>query len=253
MQTSSVAAINWPLTTSTTSALYALLMIAGLVASTLIWQRTRQSRQVPVIVYVGALIGAVVGAKLGYLLCEAPFIPRDQNFWPNLLIGRTILGGLFGGYFGVEWGKHFTDYRRPTGDIFALATPLGIALGRVGCMIHGCCPGRRCDDAWYAVKGVDGLARLPASTIEMLFQLVALAVLAFLYRQKKFRGQLFHLYLMAYALFRILNETLRETPRILAGVTTYQLLAGGLFLFAFAKFRQRMKPSVSEAAANSNP
>lgn len=239
MLTTSIAAINWPLTTSTTSAIYAMLMIAGLVASTLIWQRTRQSRQVPALVYVGALIGAVLGAKLGYLLCEAPFIPRDENLWPNLLIGRTILGGLFGGYLGVEWGKHISGYMRPTGDIFALATPLGIAMGRIGCMIHGCCPGRRCDETWYSVQGVDGLTRLPASTIEMLFQLVALSVLAFLYRRQKFPGQLFHLYLMAYALFRIMNEALRETPRIPIGVTTYQLLAGGLFLFAFARFRKR--------------
>ena len=49
---------------------------------------------------------------------------------------------LLGGYLGVEIAKRFLRYPGTTGDWFALVVPLSIMLGRVGCILHGCCSGR---------------------------------------------------------------------------------------------------------------
>ena len=58
-----------------------------------------------------------------------------------------MLGALLGGYAGVEIAKKAIGYSAPTGDWFAIVAPVGIALGRVGCLRHGCCTGVVCSPA----------------------------------------------------------------------------------------------------------
>lgn len=216
-------------------------MILGFAASAWIWSRTTRGRSVPALVFMGGIIGAVLGAKLAYLLAEGWMAWGAPGFWPNLLVGRTILGGLLGGYAGVEWGKAQMRYAAPTGDLFALATPLGIALGRVGCWLQGCCLGRVCEPAWYAMTDGQGHSRLPASLMEAGFNLLFLLVAAVLYRRRALPGQLFHLYLMAYGLFRFGHEFFRDTPRILGPLSPYHILALCVLTLGAWRYWQRQR------------
>ena len=74
-----------------------------------------------------------------------------------------------GGYVSVEIAKRFLRYHSATGDWFALIVPLGIMLGRVGCILHGCCLGRACDASWFTMNDTVGVARWPAALVELLF------------------------------------------------------------------------------------
>ena len=56
--------------------------------------------------------------------------------------GKTIEGGLAGGYLAVVCMKRYLGIVRPTGDLFALAVPAGEAIGRIACFISGCCYGK---------------------------------------------------------------------------------------------------------------
>jgi len=224
---------------------YGLMMLVGVIASAVMWKRIARDRPELVMVYAGALVGALVGAKLGFIIAELPFHFGEQDFLFQALIGRTILGGLLGGYFGAEWAKRLIGYQQATGDWFAVIVPLALAFGRVGCFLHGCCRGVTCEPAWYTMTDVQGLARWPAPLVEMLFNFGALLCLGILYRIGAGRGQLFHLYLIAYGLFRIAHEPLRDTPRFSIGggwtVTTYQLLAAVLVMFATGRFVVRWR------------
>ncbi len=53
-----------------------------------------------------------------------------------------MLGGLLGGYADVEWTKHLVGHKQSTVDVFALIIPVGLFLGRLGCLAHGFCQGR---------------------------------------------------------------------------------------------------------------
>ena len=59
--------------------------------------------------------------------------------WVIWATGKTVLGALLGGYLGVEVAKKCTGYSKATGDWFALIVPVGIAVGRIGCLMQGCC------------------------------------------------------------------------------------------------------------------
>jgi hypothetical protein len=52
---------------------------------------------------------------------------------------------LPGGCGGVELGKRVVGYTATTGDRFAVIAPVSIVSGRVGCLLHGCCLGRACE------------------------------------------------------------------------------------------------------------
>lgn len=223
---------------------YMILMAVGLGISAWIWSGRFRHKPEMVIVYAAGLLGALIGAKLGYIVAELPFYWNDPAFWQHALVGRTIVGALLGGYLGVEIGKKLAGYTEPTGDVFALAVPIGIALGRIGCMLHGCCRGIVCREAWWwTAAGPDGLPRWPAPMVEFTFNIAAALILLILYRvqRPRGRGQLFHLYLIAYALFRIAHEPMRDTPRLPGGVSTYQVLAVVLLLFAYWRFRGRQQ------------
>lgn len=81
-------------------------------------------------VMAAGLIGGLAGANLIQLLATS-------------LPGKTIEGGIAGGWLAVIWMKRRLGITRPTGDLFALAIPAGEAIGRIACFVGGCCYGRR--------------------------------------------------------------------------------------------------------------
>jgi phosphatidylglycerol:prolipoprotein diacylglycerol transferase len=78
----------------------------------------------------------------------------------------------------VEIAKKFTGYEKATGDLFAIVAPIGIILGRIGCLLHGCCLGRVCEPHWWTLTDANGLSRWPAVPAEIAFNAVAVITFA---------------------------------------------------------------------------
>lgn len=224
---------------------YAILMWVGIAGGAWLWGRRFRAQPQLVAVYLAAVVGALLGAKLGFVAAEWPFIRGDADRWRQVLHGKTILGALFGGYLGVEAGKKLMGYRRPTGDFFAVVVPLGLVLGRLGCVAHGCCPGVVCEASWWTATDAAGFSRWPTAWVELIFNASAAALLLVFSRWRIFRGrgQLFHVYLIAYAVFRIVHEPMRATARYgwgdAGGVSPYQVLAAALLIFSGWRFVRR--------------
>lgn len=176
-------------------------------------------------IYLAALAGAFFGAKVVYFCAEGYLHFGAPDMWPQLATGKSILGGLLGGYAAVEGVKRLTGYSFLTGDWFALIVPVGISLGRVGCWLNGCCQGIKCPPGWYTVQDATGHVRWPAVPSEIIFNLLAMITILCLRRANKLPGQHFHLYLIGYGAFRFLHEFLRDEPRILGPLTGYQIAA----------------------------
>jgi phosphatidylglycerol:prolipoprotein diacylglycerol transferase len=237
------------------STAYGWLMLAGIFVSLALWSRVARRDSRLVLIYIAALAGAFLGAKLVYLGAEGWLHWRDPDRWLQLATGKSILGGLLGGYAAVEIAKHFLGYRSATGDWFAIIAPLGIMLGRVGCVLHGCCLGRACEPSWFTMNDAYGVARWPAALVELLFNALALATILLLRQRKILPGQHFHLYLIAYGLFRFAHEFLRATPQIVGPISGYQIAALAVVALGMAGFFSRRRATRGgqiEIVANGN-
>src|SRR5437763_210806 len=144
------------------STAYGWFMLAAIFVSVFFWARLARRDDRLMLVYVAALAGAFLGAKVVYVLAEGWMHWGDANRWTSLATGKSITGALLGGYAAVEVAKKMAGYRGVTGDWFAIITPPAIILGRVGCVLQGCCLGRSCRTAWYSVRDFEGVSRWPA-------------------------------------------------------------------------------------------
>jgi phosphatidylglycerol:prolipoprotein diacylglycerol transferase len=225
---------------------YGFLMLAGIFVSVILWSRVARRDERLVLIYVAALAGAFLGAKIVYLAAEGWLHWHDSDRWTVLATGKSITGALLGGYAAVEAAKRLVGYKESTGDWFALIAPLGIMLGRVGCILHGCCLGEICAPAWFTMNDAAGAARWPAALMELLFNAFMLGVVLLLRWRKILPGQHFHIYLMAYGLFRCLHEFLRDTPRVLGPFSGYQIAALAVAVLGAVGFFRRQRPPMRQ-------
>jgi prolipoprotein diacylglyceryltransferase len=193
----------------------------------------------------GGLVGGAVGMRLAGLLRS---IDPGQN--PPVALAwqygvKSVLGGLAGAYAGVLVGKRLVGYRVRTGDVFAPAVALGMAVGRIGCLLTEP-PGRPTTLPWgvtmtagqiAATPGCDicvpGVPMHPSFVYEIVFHLVAFALLLTLRSRVTAPGELLTLYLAGYATFRFGVEFVRANEVVAAGLTRGQwfLLAVTPLLF----------------------
>ena len=223
------------------SSAYSWLLLVAIAASLFTWTRLARRDHRLVLIYVAALLSAFIGAKLVYVLAEGWLDWPMPDRWLRLATGKSVLGALLGGYAGVELAKHALGHRAATGDLFALVAPLGIAIGRVGCLLHGCCLGERCAPAWWTLRDTQGVARWPAVPLELAFNIAAIVIFLLLRRRGKMRGQHFHLYLIAYGTFRFAHEWMRVTPKIAGVLSGYQLAALACVALGVWGFRRRAR------------
>lgn len=220
-------------------------MLAGIGVSIFLWRRMARRDERLLLVYIGGLCGAFLGAKIVYILAEGWLHFGADDIWLQLATGKTITGALLGGYAGVELCKKLTHYPAATGDRFAIIAPVGIIFGRFGCLLHGCCLGNVCDPAWYSLKDAAGVDRWPAVPVEILFNVLFLALIfGWLRPRRVLSGQHFHVYLIAYGLFRFAHEAVRATPKILGPLSGYQLACVAMIALGVARFWQRRQPNV---------
>jgi prolipoprotein diacylglyceryltransferase len=196
------------------------------------------------------LFAAVIGALIGAFLCELPadllgwaWRPDDAPKDALPLGGRTVLGGLLGGWLTVELVKWRTGIHGATGDRFALPLAIALTFGRLGCASAGCCGGQECH-AWWAWH-----ERFPVQFIEAAFHGSAAIILALAAWRKIACGQRLAIYLTFYALLRFTLEEWRGNPAILFGLSWYQFLALAVFALAGGTWLRRRRTIRNLSAA----
>ena len=214
-----------------------------------------------------AVAGGLVGGALGM---RAAGLLRDPGALLHVPLGallqdgaKSILGGLTGAYVGVLVGKRLIGYRERTGDAFAPAVALGMAVGRIGCLLTEP-PGRPTSLPWAVHLTPQQVAAIPDCTgcgpgvglhpsfaYEIVFQLVAFGVLLALRRRVTTPGALLTFYLAAYAVFRFGVEFTRDNEVVLAGLTRGQwflLVMAPLLLWRTAVLVRRERAPAARAA-----
>lgn len=166
---------------------------------------------------VGFLSGTF-GAKISQLIFQGASF--DAFFRPELG-GRAVFGGVLFGWLGVEIAKRIMGIKRSLGDAFALALPVGEGIGRIGCLINGCCYGRECKGLPWAIFQHEAW-RHP-SQIYSFIGCAAIASVVFVLREKpQWKDKLFMLYLGLFGLARFIVEFFREPSFGFFGLSVMQ-------------------------------
>src|SRR5215469_891237 len=163
----------------------------------------------------GAAMGALVGGKVLYWFEDPALTAAHWRELTYLMGGKTMVGALIGGLFGVELAKKLLRITSRSGDLFALPLCAGIALGRIGCFLTGMedhTAGISTTLPWSVDFG-DGVGRHPTQVYELLF---VLALGGFLWRRIErpyARGDLFKMFMVAYFAFRLSCDFLKPDVR----------------------------------------
>lgn len=180
-------------------------------------------------IIVGCVFGALAGSKL------LAFAESFQHYWSHrddvavLLGGKTIVGGLLGGWAGVEIAKKFLSVAHSTGDAYVFPLVLGMCIGRVGCFLTGLPDhtyGIHTSVPW-AVDFGDG-PRHPTQLYEIAFLVIMAAALLARMSSSRFNGELFRLFLLAYLSFRFFVEFIKPGDKPVGSLSAIQVasLAG---------------------------
>jgi phosphatidylglycerol:prolipoprotein diacylglycerol transferase len=233
--------------------LYGIFAAAGCVTAVVWLQRHRHGLEVSENEFWAALwtllAGGVIGAKALFVVLGWEHYARGElRLWADFRIGFVFFGGLVGALlagavFALVRGKSFVR----GADYFAVALPLGHAIGRVGCFFAGCCHGR------------------PPHPVQ-LYEAFSLALIAWACRQALAvvergaapRGAAFRLYLALYGALRFALDPLRADgrPERFLGISHQQgfaLLAIAVAFVWHCAARQRGLAIDERGAAAANP
>ncbi len=212
-----------------TRLLYAIVMLIAMIAALLLLHKKQEKlrlndKQLAVLGF-SAFLGAMLGAKLPFLFEQDWAGITSPTTW--LSDGKTILGGIFGGYLAVEVAKRFLRIQVKTGDSFALPIAVSVAIGRFGCFIAGCCFGCVTELPWgisfKVANDPAGTFRHPTQLYECLFHLLCAGCLAVAEDHKWMEGRRLKVYLLVYLVFRFITEWIRPEPIATIGFTNYQI------------------------------
>ena len=189
------------------------------------------------------LFGTILGARALYVI----------SYWKEDFAGQPIReifmvwrGGLvfYGGFIGASLACILFTWRNKLplwkmADILAPSIALGSFFGRWGCLLNGCCYGRPTKLPWGILfprghptnNDEHSYYVHPTEIYDSLLNLGLYCFLAWLYRRKKFDGQVFAVFLICYAVLRSFVELFRGdyTPRHLLGpLTPGQVISIGI-------------------------
>lgn len=219
-------------------ALVALAVLTGVLVARLQGDRLALTRRQRLALGLGAFVGGMLGAKLPFLLTDAGRLASGAAWLEG---GKTLVTGLVGGYFGVEVAKRAVGVTQKTGDALCVPLAAALAVGRLSCFVAGCCHGLPTTLPWGVDFG-DGVRRHPTQLYEAAFHASAALALLLLRRRGFFPRNLVKLYVAAYLVYRFLTEYLRPEPRLVLGLTLYQV-AALVFLPVFLVLAWRDRPA----------
>ena len=172
------------------------------------------------------IIAALVGAKLMLVVVDVSYYRAN----PKEILSLARAGGVFYGgliaalVVGLLLVKRYKLPVWKTADLIAPGIALGHVIGRVGCLLAGCCYGRPTTVPW-AITFHNPLAGLNVGTpLEVPLHptqlydagtelIILIGLLATEKKGKPFAGRTFWLYMLLYAITRYVVEIYRGDDR----------------------------------------
>jgi phosphatidylglycerol---prolipoprotein diacylglyceryl transferase len=139
---------------------FGMMLFAAFIACTWVAGRRAEKEGVAPVhlqdLAIWLFAGGIIGARITFLLAEGLSLWEMFRFWDGRLVlppffriwdgGLILYGSFVGGALGY-FGAHYFIFRKhgistwKLMDIIAPSIAVGICLGRVGCLLNGCCYG----------------------------------------------------------------------------------------------------------------
>jgi phosphatidylglycerol:prolipoprotein diacylglycerol transferase len=172
------------------------------------------------------IVSALVGAKLMLLLVEWRHFSQNPGELLSLAqSGGVFYGGLILAVSVALW--YLWRHKMPMWtvcDVFAPGIALGHVVGRLGCLMAGCCYGSPTHEPWaitftdpFAAANVGTPLHIPLHPTQLYEAGAELLILVFLLttenKGRPFPGRTFWGYMLLYAISRFIVEMYRGDPR----------------------------------------
>ncbi len=206
-----------PLTIYTYGFFIALAFVTGILWAC--WEAKRLGEEAEKIMDLGfyLIIAAIIGSRLFFVLLNMKeYLNHPLNIIKIWEGGLVFHGGLIAsivvGFYYLK--KHHLNIWKYT-DILAPAFILGQAIGRIGCLMAGCCYGKKTTLPWGIVfTDANSLAVLdvPLHPTQIYTSIGALCIFGFLLwlrKRKSYEGQVFWLYIVLYSIMRFIIDIFR--------------------------------------------
>ena len=183
-----------------------------------------------------SFICGLLGARIFYIVQNLDY----YRFNPREIVmlahgGLAWFGGLFAGaiaaitFIGL---KKLPLYAML--DTIAPFIALGQAIGRIGCLLNGCCYGKESIFGLYFP--VHNAMLIPTQIYSSIALLIIFIVLRILQERPLAQGAIFFSYLLCYSIKRFFMEFLRaDSPACVGGLTLFQILSVIVFFVATIK------------------
>lgn len=257
-----------PITVYTYGVLLAAAYLAGLQMALVRARRQGldANRVMDLGIYI--IISALVGAKLMLLVVDFDYFSRNPREILTLVrSGGVFYGGLILAVVVALW--YLRRHRMPvwqTCDAFAPGIALGHVIGRLGCLMAGCCYGRQTSVPWaitftdpFAASNVGTPLNVPLHPTQLYEAGAELLILVFLLlferKGRAFPGRTFWSYMLLYAASRFVIEFYRGDERgtVFDLLSTSQLISVILaplsILMLIRLARRGESPAPARAAA----
>jgi phosphatidylglycerol:prolipoprotein diacylglycerol transferase len=215
---------------------YGVLLVVGVVVAVALSRRRASSFGLaPERVWDSVtwlVLPGIFGARLLYVAQHWDYYAsRPGELYSLRFEGLTSFGGLIGGLVGfLVWKQRSKVDGWRFLDTISIPVLVAQAIGRVGCLLNGCCHGRP-SDLWCAVP-VHGLGtrHLPAQLLETGLLLVGAWAATRIERPRDPGGRSFGLMLAVFGASRFVYEFLRAGTQAEfdSGVASSVVGMGGL-------------------------
>ena len=241
---------------------YGIAYVLGFICAALIIWRTgkrwkiRISEDALMTVMLCAIVGIILGARLGYVLFYGSgyYLQNPGEILAFSNGGMSFHGGLIGALLGGILAAKITRIPYLTlADIAVIGAPLGLFFGRCANFINGELWGAPTDAPWGVVfANAGGVARHPSQLYEAVLEGLVIFIVLFALSRKqppRSRGTFLGAFLVMYSTFRFCVEFVRLPDSQLGylfgtgWLTMGQLLSVPLFvagvcLIAFARVKK---------------
>ncbi len=190
------------------------------------------------IVFIAGIVGArilYITENLGYYIknpIEAIMLQHGGLSWFGAL--------LLGAFLGIVYLKNKKLLIYKILDLVVPFVALGQGIGRIGCLLNGCCFGKISKFGIYF--SVHKLVLIPIQIYSSLLLIVIFVILRFLQDKPHKDGEIFFTYLLLYSVKRFFIEFWRADNEIIfLGLTLYQIISIAIFCLSISKLLSIIK------------
>ncbi|MFP4498112.1 MAG: prolipoprotein diacylglyceryl transferase [Vulcanimicrobiota bacterium] len=218
---------------------YGVMMVVGYLAALLFnyknAHKAKLSRDEAIDITIYIFFSGLIGSRLVYILLNLEkYIPDWKKMFAFNQGGLSWHGGFLGAGICIYLFCKIKKIKvLPVADLLFTTSILGLALGRIGCFLNGCCYGKACSLPWAVTfpSHRHPIPVHPTQLYEMFLDLIIFAFLLYWLKKRKFWGENTMMTFASYSVVRFIVEFYRfnEPNQMIHGLSLAQWFSIGLF------------------------